>query len=126
MAVNVQGAFPYSFEEANKLLGAYNENCEREHGKHDRDGAHFEHELGLRNPGAPAVIKMQPIPIGGVYHEVDLGHMCAALRDAIPKIISKTWTPAASTNVVDAQLEDIITTMEVMVAAGGADEATQL
>ena len=123
VAVNVHGAFPYSFEEAIKLLGAHRDDCELEHGIDD--GARFEHELELRNPGAAAVIKEHPVPVDGVYHEVDLKHMCAALRDAIPKIISKAWTPAASTNVVEAQLDDIIATMELMVAASGADDAAQ-
>ena len=57
VAVNVQGAIPYSFEEASKLLGAPGSSDGNE-----SEGARFERELESRNPGACAVIKEQPIP----------------------------------------------------------------
>jgi hypothetical protein len=46
-----------------------------------------------------------------VRQDVDIKQMGLALREHVPLIISKNYQPAASSNVIEAQYEDIVATM---------------
>ena len=94
VAVRVAGAFPYDFADAQHFL------------------EHFESELESRNPGASEVVRQAGI---------DVAKMGKLLRERVPYIISRTYEPHASTNVLDAQLEDIISAMECSVSVEGME-----
>ena len=94
MAVRVAGAFPYDFADAQSFLD------------------NFEAELETRNPGASAVVRQAGI---------DVAEMGQLLRERVPFIISRTYEPYASANVLDAQLEDIISAMESSVSDEGLE-----
>ena len=63
----------------------------------------FEEELARHNPGASEVL---------LTHGVEPAAMGQMLREHIPNIIAKTFEPSASTNVLSAQITDIIDAME--------------
>ena len=69
VAVFVAGAFPYDFNDAQRLLD------------------NFEVELERRNPGASHVVRS----VG-----IDVAEMGRLLRASVPSIISKRWEPGAS------------------------------
>ena len=94
VAVRVAGAFPYDFEDAQQFL------------------ANFESELESRNPGASDVVRQAGI---------DVAEMGKLLQERVPCIISRTYEPYASANVLDAQLEDIISAMESSVSVEGLE-----
>ena len=52
---------------------------------------------------------------------IDVAEMGQLLRERVPFIISRTYEPYASTNVLDAQLEDIISAMESSVSDEGLE-----
>ena len=62
--------------------------------------ADFEAQLERRNPGAGAIVQR--------YVSCSLQELGITLRDSIPLIVAKSYEPGASTNVLEAQLEDII------------------
>ena len=65
----------------------------------------FEKKLERLNHGAGSIIEQH---LDGVTM-ADIG---ATLRDTVPKIVAKTYDPAASAGVIDAQVQDIVTAME--------------
>ena len=67
----------------------------------------FEKKLQRLNPGAGSIIE-QHLHVDGVT----MADISATLRDTVPKIIAKTYDPAASAGVIDAQVQDIVTAME--------------
>eukprot|EP01043_Picozoa_sp_COSAG02_P114056 COSAG02_NODE_50336_length_321_cov_0.698198_1_plen_88_part_10 len=69
VAVDVMGAFPYNFAEAQHLLD------------------NLETELEVQNPGACEVIRAAG---------VNVSIMANILRENVPNIISKRWEPGAS------------------------------
>ena len=85
VAVRVAGNHPYEFDVAQRFLDD------------------FEVELDRKNPGASAVLTREDI------NPADLGR---ELRKKIPMIIARDFAPAASANVLEAQLEDIVVAME--------------
>ena len=60
----------------------------------------FEKKLERLNPGAGSIIEQH---LDGVTM-ADIG---ATLRDTVPKIVAKTYDPAASAGVIDAQVQDM-------------------
>ena len=62
--------------------------------------ADFENQLELRNPGAGATIRQE-------YPGVSLKELGECLGSTIPNVIAKAYTPAGSSNVINAQLMDI-------------------
>ena len=77
----------YDFEDASKFLDD------------------FEKKLERRNPGAGSIIEQH-------LDGTTIAEIGAALRERIPKIVAKTYDPAASAGVIDAQVQDIVTSME--------------
>ena len=78
----------------------------------------FADELDKRNPGAAMVIREQRIPVHGKFEVVNIAEMGKVLREHVPHIISKDYSPAASFRTIEAQLEDIVETMAEVVQAG--------
>ena len=109
VTVAVKGAFVYSFEDAWEMLGTADG---------DSSNYSFADELNKRNAGAAMVIREQRIPVRGKLEDVDIGEMGKALREHVPQIISKDYSPAASFRTIEAQLEDIVETMAEVVQAG--------
>jgi hypothetical protein len=109
VTVAVKGAFVYSFEDALEMLGTADD---------DSSNYSFADELNKRNAGAATVIQEQRIPVCGKLEHVDIGEMGKALREHVPQIISKDYSPAASFRSIEAQLEDIVETMAAVVQAG--------
>ena len=97
----------YSFEDAWEMLGTA-----------DTSSYSFADELDKRNPGAAMVIREQRIPVHGKLEDVNIAEMGKVLREHVPHIISKDYSPAASFRTIEAQLEDIVETMAEMVQAG--------
>lgn len=102
VTVRVQGAFAYEFADAQAFL------------------QNFQVELEQRNPGAGKLIEANGF---------NLAEVGAQLLAVVPNVISKDYTPAASGNVINAQIQDIVLAMEeavsqpqsLQVAVGGDD-----
>jgi hypothetical protein len=101
VAVNVQGSFPYSFSDAVELLDGT-----------DEEDSTFADRLSRRSPGTVDLIRKQQVPVRGVFRDVDIEELGRVLHAHLPNILSNEFQPSASANVIDAQLEDIIETME--------------
>ena len=99
VAINVQGSFPYSFSGAAELLDS-------------TDGSTFADRLSRRSPGTVDLIRKQQVPVRGVFRDVDIEELGRVLHAHLPNILSNQFQPSASANVIDAQLEDIVGTME--------------
>jgi hypothetical protein len=83
----VYGTTAYDFEDAQKFLDD------------------FESQLERRNPGAGATVEQH-------LKDVTIAEIGTVLRDTVPKIIAKTYDPAASAGVIHAQIQDIVMAME--------------
>lgn len=90
------GTIAYDFEDAQRYLDD------------------FENQLERRNPGAGATVEQH-------LQDVTIAEIGNILQDTVPKIIAKTYDPAASSGVIDAQIEDIVVAME---RAAGHQNAT--
>jgi hypothetical protein len=99
--------FIYSYEDAWEMLGTAGQ-----------AQYSFARELDRSNPCASLLIREQRIPVeGGRLESVDIVEMGRALREHVPLIISKDYTPVASFRTIEAQLEDIEETMAEVVQA---------
>ena len=67
----------------------------------------LEVELESVNPGAATRM---------VEFGVSIADLQKTLLGAIPMLVSKRYEPSASTNVLDAQMEDIVVAMEATAA----------
>eukprot|EP01046_Picozoa_sp_COSAG06_P012302 COSAG06_NODE_719_length_12828_cov_24.153036_3_plen_481_part_00 len=94
VTVQVQGPACYSFADAQVFLD------------------NFEAELERRNPGAGRLV------LNHVQEGHDLSHVGQLLSAVIPFVISKTFTPAASMNVLRAEIADLIIAMDEAVQEG--------
>ncbi len=94
VTVQVQGPNSYSFSDAQVFLD------------------NFPAELERRNPGAGRLV------LNHVQEGHDLAHIGQLLRAVIPYVISKTFTPAASMNVLRAEMADLIIAMDEAVQEG--------
>jgi hypothetical protein len=99
VAINVQGSFPYSFSGAAELLDS-------------TDQSTFADRLSRRSPGTVDLIRKQQVPVRGVFRDVDIEELGRVLHAHLPNILSNQFQPSASANVIDAQLEDVVGTME--------------
>ena len=73
VAVAVEGSFPYSFDEATALLD-------------DTDESSFAERLASRHPGAVDIIRKHPIPVRGVFRDVDIEELGRALKTHLPNL----------------------------------------
>jgi hypothetical protein len=73
VAVAVEGSFPYSFDEATALLD-------------DIDESSFAERLASRHPGAVDIIRKHPIPVRGVFHDVDIEELGRSLKNHLPNL----------------------------------------
>eukprot|EP01043_Picozoa_sp_COSAG02_P008963 COSAG02_NODE_297_length_25355_cov_78.632998_14_plen_721_part_00 len=89
VTVRVQGTFAYEFADAQAFL------------------QNFQAELEQRNPGAGKLIEANGF---------SLAEVGAQLLAVVPNVISKDYTPAASGNVINAQIQDIVLAMEEVVS----------
>ena len=89
VTVRVQGTFAYEFADAQAFL------------------QNFQAELERRNPGAGKLIEANGF---------NLAEVGAQLLAVVPNVISKEYTPAASGNVINAQIQDIVLAMEEAVS----------
>lgn len=87
VALRVAGRYPYDFADAQRFLD------------------NFENALEERNPGAGAVVLQH-------LDDVTLADVGNALKDTVPNIIAKGYDPAASSGIINAQIQDLITAME--------------
>lgn len=94
VTVQVQGPACYSFSDAQVFLD------------------NFPAELERRNPGAGRMV------LNHVATGHDLNHVGSLLKAVIPFVISKTFTPAASMNVLRAEMADLIIAMDEAVREG--------
>ena len=99
VAINVRGSFPYSFSDAAELLDSTYEST-------------FADRLSRRSPGTVDLIRKQQVPVRGVFRDVDIEELGRVLDEHLPNILANQFQPSASANVIDAQLEDIVGTME--------------
>jgi hypothetical protein len=116
VTVSVKGAFVYSYQDALEMLGT----------AIDPSQYSFADELNKRNPGAAMLIREQRIPVHGRLEDVDIAEMGRSLREHVPLIISKDFSPGASFRTIEAQLEDIVETMAEAVQAARPPSASAL
>lgn len=73
VAVAVEGSFPYSFDEATALLDGTDESS-------------FAERLASRHPAAVDIIRKHPIPVRGVFIDVDIEELGQALKNHLPNL----------------------------------------